>query len=325
MQTDLRHRQRGVALLTVLLITALVSILAVSMIDRHRLAIARTQQLVGHQQAFAYALGAERHARSLLRADREEDSNDPPIDSRADRWAEIKEPFEVPFGKIEIHVRDLSGLLNLNNTGDLASRDRLRRLLTALAVDAALADAIGDWVDGDEELSGTGGAEDGTYLLKEPPYRAGNGPFASVSELRLLPEVDEETYRRLLPFVATLPSGVRRINVNTAPGPVLAALAPGMTPEAAGAYAFPTEPYAQPGELVGQEAGFAPEQGMIAVASRFFEIIVRAEFGGQTVTLRSRVYRDPETAQTTVLSRDLGQRFATWVADTDPVALEEDQ
>ena len=325
MQADPGHRQRGVALLTVLLITALVSILAVSMIDRHRLAIARTQQLVGHQQAIAYALGAERYARSLLRADREEDSNDPPIDSRTDRWAEIEAPFEVAAGEIEIHVRDLSGLLNLNNTGNLASRDRLRRLLAALAVDTALADAIGDWVDGDEEISGTGGAEDGSYLLKEPPYRAGNGPLASVSELRLLPEMDEDTYKRLLPFVSALPPGARRINVNTAPGPVLAALAPSMTPEAAGAYAFPTEPYKQPGELVGQEAGFAPEQGMIAVASRFFEVIVRAEFGGQTVTLRSQVFRDPETAQTTVLSRDLGRRFATWMADTDPLAFEEEQ
>jgi len=325
MQARRLQRQRGVALLTVLLITALVSILAVSMIERHRLAIARTQQLVGYQQALAYALGAERRARSLLRADREEDSNDPPIDSRQDRWAEIEEPFEIPAGEIEIHIRDLSGLLNLNNTGDLASRDRLRRLLTALGMETALADAIGDWVDGDEKISGTGGAEDGTYLLEEPPYRAGNGPLASVSELRLLPEMDEETYKRLLPFVSALPPGARRINVNTAPGPVLAALAPSMTPEAAGAYAFPEEPYTQPGELVGQEAGFAPEQGMIAVASRFFEVLVRAEFGGQTVTLRSRVFRDPETAQTTVLSRDLGQRFATWVADTDPVAFEEEQ
>lgn len=317
-------RQRGVALLTVLLITALVTVLAVSMIERHRLAIAKTRQVLRWEQAFAYALGGESHARSLLRADLIEDEAEPPVDSLADRWAEAQAPFEIPDGEIELRIRDLSGLLNLNGTTDPAGRDRMKRLLTALELNPNLADAVADWIDEDQEISGGGGAEDGAYLIADPPYRSANGPFASVTELRLLPEMDEETWRRLVPFVAALPAGSRRINVNTAPGAVLAALAPGMTPENAAGYAFPEEPWTQPGELAGQEAGFAPELGMLAVQSRFFEVLVRAEYAGQTVTLRSRIYRDPETASTTVLSRDLGQRFASWSTLTDPAASEEE-
>lgn len=316
-------RQRGVALLTVLLITALVTVIAISMVERHRLAIAKTRQVLRWQQAYAYALGGESHARSLLRADLFEDDAEPPVDSLADRWAEPRAPFEIAEGEIELRIRDLSGLLNLNGTTDPAGRDRLARLLTALDLDQNLADVVVDWIDEDLEVSGTG-AEDGAYLVAESPYRAANGPFASVSELRLLPEIDEDTWRRLVPYVSTLPPGVRRINVNTAPGPVLAALAPGMTPERAASYAFPEEPYTQPGELAGREAGFAPELGVIGVQSRFFEVLVRAAYAGQTVTLRSRIYRDPETAVTTVLSRDLGQRFATWTALTDPAASEEE-
>lgn len=316
--------QRGVALLTVLLITALVSVLAVSMIERHRLSIAKTRQTLRYQQALDYALGGEAYARSLLRADVEEDDAQPRTDSLADRWAEPTPPFEIPDGEIEIRIRDLSGLLNLNATVDVAARDRLKRLLRALGRDENLADAIADWIDEDLEVSGAAGAEDGAYLLRAPAYRAANGPFASVSELRLLPEIDEETWRTLVPFVAVLPTGVRRINVNTAPGPVLAALAPGLNPDQAAAFAFPEDPWAQPGDLVAQQAGFAPELGMLTTQSRFFEVLVRAEYAGRTVTLRSHVFRDPETALTTVLRRDLGQRFGAWTRLADPTLPEED-
>ena len=319
------RRQRGVALLTVLLVTALVTVLAVGMVERHRLAIARTRQVLTWQQSLDYALGAESHARALLRADLLEDREDPPADSLLDRWAEPMAPFEIPSGEIELRIRDLTGLLNLNATVDPAGRDRLRRLLDALGLDPTLADAVADWIDEDLEPSGAGGAEDGAYLLAAPAHRSANRELASVTELRLLPGVDEETWLRLLPFVAALPGDTRRINVNTAPGPVLAALAPGMTPERAAAYAFPEEPWSQAGELVGREAGFAPELGMLTVRSRFFEVLVRAEHDGRTVTLRSRIHRDPETAATTVLDRDLGQRYDAWIERTDPGTPEEDE
>lgn len=310
MVADLR-RQQGVALLTVLLVAALATILAVSMISRQHLSIAATRQVTYGQQALEYALGAETWVRGLLRADREEDKANPPVDSLADRWAAPEAGFDLDNGHIEVRVRDLGGLLNLNAVNDAAGVDRMGRLLSVLGLDSSLARAVRDWTDDDLEPE-TGGAEDGQYLLQDPPYRAANAPFASVTELRLLPGMDEATYRRLLPFVAALPPSVRRINVNTAPGAVLAALAPGMEPARIAGYAEPDPPWSDPRDLLAREAGFAPEAGVLATRSDWFEVLVRADYGGRSVTLRSIIQRDPDSGLTTVVRRDLGRHFETW-------------
>ena len=59
-----------------------------------------------------------------------------------------------------------------------------------------------------------------------------NREITDVSELRLLLEMEEADYRRLLPFVSALPSEAL-LNVNTASAEVLAALLPGLDLEAA--------------------------------------------------------------------------------------------
>jgi general secretion pathway protein K len=310
------RRQRGVALLTVLLIGALAIVVAVSMISRAQLAIAKTRQVVYQDQALAYALGVEHWFRGLLRDDALDDEASPPVDGVGDRWW-APSVFEIEQGRLEVRVRDLSGRLNLNAVDDPAGRDRFRRLLATLGLDAALADALADWIDDDLEVSGVG-AEDGTYLVAEPPHRAANRPMATVGELRLLPEVDAAVFARLLPHVAALPPGIRRVNVNTATPAVLAALAPGMDAQRAAGYALPETPWRQAGELIGQEAGFAPEAGVLTTTSRYFELLVRAEYAGRTVTLRSIVHRDPETGRTEVVRRDLSRRFATWATVPEP-------
>lgn len=315
-----RDPQRGVALLTVLLVTALASIIAVGMISRQHLSIAQTRQVVYGDQALQYALGAESWVRSLLRADRLEETAPQPVDGILDRWAQPEAPFELEQGSLRIRVRDLGGLINLNATGDAASVDRLERLFTLIGVDPNLAGAIADWVDEDDTPTGAGGAEDGRYLLEEPPYRAANGPFASVTELRLLPGVDAGVLARLVPHVAALPPASRRININTAPPEVLAALAPGSDAQRVATLARPDAPYGDPSELIAEEPAFVPESGMLTVRSRFFEILVRADHGGRSVTLRSMVYRDPETGETTVFGRDLGRHFETWARPPEPEA-----
>ncbi|MDZ7825881.1 MAG: type II secretion system protein GspK [Gammaproteobacteria bacterium] len=111
------------ALLTVLLVTALASIIAIGMISRQHLSIAQTRQVVYGDQALHYALGAESWVRSLLTADRLEETAPRPVDGIDDRWAQPEAPFELEQGSLRIRVRDLGGLLNLNATGGC----RLRR------------------------------------------------------------------------------------------------------------------------------------------------------------------------------------------------------
>lgn len=301
--------ERGIALLTVLLVTALASIILVQLLSRHHLSVAHARQSLHSQQALAYALGAESWARQLLYLDRVEDDRNPPVDSLEDDWARAEAPFDLTDGEITIRIRDLEGLFNLNTVdGDPAAQERLRRLLAVLELDPAIADLVLDWIDADEAVQGLG-AEDGYYLLADPPHRTPNTAMAGVSELRLLANMEAEHYQRLAPFVTTLPAAAGLINVNTAPGPVLASLAPGMDPVQAGGYARPESPWQLPGDLIGQEAGFAAEAGVMTTQSRLFEANIMIRHGTQRLRLRSLIHRDPESGVTRVLSRRFGGRI----------------
>ena len=72
------------------------------------------------------------------------------------------------------------------------------------------------------------GAEDGTYLLRNPAHRTANVAFQSVSELRALNGMDEELHQALRPYVCIGEAGApTQFNINTARPehiPVLAAL-----------------------------------------------------------------------------------------------------
>ncbi len=86
----------------------------------------------------------------------------------------------------------------------------------------AIAAAIEDWVDEDDEIL-TGGAENSYYTSLSPPYECANAPMRCISELRLVRGVDCELYERLVPYVTVYGSG--HVNMNCAPEPVIAALA----------------------------------------------------------------------------------------------------
>lgn len=79
---------------------------------------------------------------------------------------------------------DDSGRLDIN-TATQAMLEALPRMTPSLAA------AIIDWRDADSEVT-AGGAEDETYLRRNPPHRAKNGNFESLDELRLVFGMDSE-------------------------------------------------------------------------------------------------------------------------------------
>lgn len=210
------HRQRGVALLVALLVVALATMLIAGLLARGELAFARTRNALRAAQAEAYAQGLEHYAVQVLLETWQEP------DSRGSPWAMPLPPQTVPGGVISAAMRDLGGCFNLNNLGPgVAGRADWQRLfeglLGQLGLDARLAAAVAAWQD--PAASG----EDGRYLAATPPHRAHQGPFAHVSELRLVAGVDGAVYARLLPQVCALSPGTR-LNINTAGLPLLLAL-----------------------------------------------------------------------------------------------------
>lgn len=242
------REQRGVALITAILITALVTVAAVAMASRQQLDIRRTGNQLEADQAFVYALAVEAFAGRALVEDKKNSS----IDAKNELWATTGVLAPVEGGQVSGQLYDLQGSFNLNNLIDnagQADQHQIRGLQAILAqVDAAdeeltlspfLANAVTDWIDPD--LNGLAdGAEDLEYLNLEPPYRTANRFMASPSELRAVAGFSARSVVALTnivkdgdsPLVTTLPEPTK-INVNTAPEIVLASLHNDLTPQIA--------------------------------------------------------------------------------------------
>jgi len=219
-------RERGVALVTALLVVAIATVAAVSMASRQQLDIRRTATLLHGEQAWAYVLGAENWARVVLRRD----ARDSQVDTLAEDWSTRPPVSFVEGGSIVGRLIDLQSRFNLNNLvlssgeEDKEAVAYYKRLLRNLELDERLAEALVDWIDSDINARFPDGAEDEAYLSLDPPYRAANRPLADASELRLVKGYTAEAVAKLLPHVVALPVRTA-INVNTAGAVVLSAVA----------------------------------------------------------------------------------------------------
>jgi general secretion pathway protein K len=216
MSASLRH-QRGVALLVALLVVALAVILIAALLDRGELALARTRNALRTEQAEAYAQGLEAYAAQALVAL----DGLGGADTHASPWASPLPPQPVPGGSIAATMRDMNGCFNLNNLAgpnSAAWRPVFGNLLAALGLPRELAAPVEDWLG-----HASGGSDANYYLALPVAYRARGGPFAHVSELRLVRGISGDVYARLAPHVCALPPGTT-INVNTADVAVLRSL-----------------------------------------------------------------------------------------------------
>ncbi|MBU1691493.1 MAG: type II secretion system minor pseudopilin GspK [Gammaproteobacteria bacterium] len=218
------ERERGVALITVILIVALVASMAAFMAWQQQIWIRQVENLRDQAQAQAVARAAIDWARAVL-ADDARNNN---VDYLGEKWASVLAPLPVENGQVTGSVADQQGLFNLNNlvrNGKASQMDLavFRRLLELLALPVNLANAVADWIDADSETTYPGGAEDFDYLAVDPSYRAANRIMVEVGNLYRVKGFAPEMVDRLRPFVTALPEPTP-VNVNTAPAEVLAAL-----------------------------------------------------------------------------------------------------
>jgi len=304
------QRSKGVALISVLLVVAVLTAMVYHLVSRHASSLAQSQNALGFDQAMAYALGGEALARQVLHQDRTETG--PEIDSLEEEWAQAFPPFELDEqGMIEIQARDLNGCFNLNA---LASEepgphlDRFKTLLRSLDIPEPIADETRDWIDADQTVLGFG-AEDNHYLGLEPAYRTSGQPLAHVSELRLMRSMTPERLQRLRPHVCVLPVNALKLNVNTATSHALAALAPELNESELRMLTETPRTFANVAEFTKVAAGFETVAPHLGVISEFFEVQVRVSVGDGTAMLTSVLRRDPESSAITLISRDLGRDF----------------
>ncbi|TDJ34895.1 MAG: general secretion pathway protein GspK [Gammaproteobacteria bacterium] len=225
-----QRKDRGVALITAMLITALATMVAANLAWDNALDVRRTMVLLNRDQALQVALGAESWVISILRQDLE----DSQTDHLGEIWASELPGLPIEGGEVFGAVTDLQGRFNINNlidengVVDEESLQQFRRLLLAIGLDPRFAGIAADWLDSDSDALFPDGAEDSIYTGMIPPYRTANQSLSSVSELAALDGMDKLTFNALKPHITALP-GRTKINVNTATAAVLQSLDENMT------------------------------------------------------------------------------------------------
>lgn len=310
--------QRGVALITVLLVVAIVTVICASMIARQQLSIRTTSNQLQARQAWHYALGGEALAQSILRRDLratlESGAAQAPVDHLFEPWALPQPAFEIEQGQIQVRIEDLAGRFNLNSLvqnqqANAAALAQFQRLLQRLDISEPYGERLVDWLDGDQQVSGEYGAEDNAYLLLDPPYRTANRSLGDLSELRLLLDMREEHFQRLAPYVSTLPGDVP-LNINTASALVLSTLGDNLSPSVGQAMV-----QARRGEGFREVATFLAQPAMsgidlkgtsLAVSSQYFQAVSDVRLGDRRLALVSLLQREDD-GEVRVLQRNLGQ------------------
>ena len=220
------QQQRGVAILTAMLVVAIGTMIAVNLMWNASLDQRRTASALAADQGLMYLQGAEAWVGDVLRQDQVDSFES---DHLGELWAAELPPMPVDGGVISGRVEDLQGRFNLNTLvtpqgeEDEISRRQFERLLDTLELDPSLAGVAVDWIDPDVETGFPVGAEDSAYSSFDPPYRTPNTIITSPSELLAMSGFEAESYRLLLPYVTALPYGTR-LNVNTASAVLLASL-----------------------------------------------------------------------------------------------------
>ena len=228
------YRQRGVALITVLLVMVIAVAAVTHAVMRNRLAISRTSAILANTQLAEFVHGAEAWAIIALERDFEEDrAASAASDNLQESWAQKLVEFNPDNGKIRIKIKDLQSCFNVNNltmgraSGGSESADSkvLQRLVRNLGGRAETAMAIEDWVDpGDTPL--TSGTEDNGYLGQELAHRTPDTFITDVSELSAAQGIESEEWGAIAPELCALPESGTKVNVNTASLELLSAMFP---------------------------------------------------------------------------------------------------
>lgn len=321
-------RQRGVALIIALILVALATILATKLTFDGFLERRRTIGVLAAEQALQFGFGAEALAADVLIRDLQTSGG---LTTLAGAWAQPSQPLPItpqdnpegePIGTLQGELEDLQGRFNLNNLArvitdatthqvvqDPQPLEQFQRLLTLVGLEPKWAAIARDWIDADDMPGSPDGAEDQVYTSQTPPYRTGNWPMMSPSELMNLPGFGADRYRKIAPYVTALPSATVPVNICTAPSAVLESLAENLNGE-----------YSPEFLANGRKQGCFPDlnafrnvvgpkllaslTGRYDQKSNYFRLTTRITLGTTEFTLYSLLLRGP--AKVTPLTRSFG-------------------
>ena len=261
--------QRGTAVIIALLVLALAAAGAAAMLERQDLDVRALQSQRDYEQARWMLRGGMHWARSILA----EDARASTTDHLRELWASGLPPTDVQLGSLAGAIRDEQGLFNLNNLSSGGKRDPLQiaalgRLLGAIGLSPALADAVAARID---------------------PKR----PLADVGELAGVGGLGPDALVRLRSVATALPRPTA-VNVNTAPAEVLAAVVEGLPLSEAQAIArrLAVDPVRSTDDFVSRlRPNLRLGAAGVAASSQFFVVEGRAKVGDADLRMEALLQR----------------------------------
>ncbi|MGQ9695496.1 MAG: type II secretion system minor pseudopilin GspK [Thermodesulfobacteriota bacterium] len=285
------NNQKGVALILTLLILTILVVVGLEMNRSLRVEASLAGNFRDLTQAGYIAKSGVEAARALLQDD------DQTYDALNERWAHFEmlslfssQLFAEGYfaGKInDEHAKfnpnflvDAYGMVNLKK------RNQLERLLVILGHDGKVIDAILDWLDPDDQRRPLG-AERDYYEMEKKIKGPANGPLSNLQEMMLIKGMDQKIFygsedkEGLGKYLTLYSNG--RININTAPLPVLMSLSPKIDqPLAQTLVAYRRQkPFKKLEDLrnvPGWDGIYAEISSEITVRSNFFSVSILSNF-----------------------------------------------
>lgn len=320
--------ERGAALLSVLLMVAVLAVIAATTLDR----IALSTKLAINGNALAQARMFTYAAESIAAA-RIEDliARDAAQTTLAGGWLGKEQILPIPVGTASATVRDGGNCFNLNSLvtesegryqASATGQEQFVALMVVLGVNEGVARPVAaaatDWVDSDP-VPLPSGAEDDAYRSSVQSYLTANRLFAHHSELRAVKGVTPAIYAKLRGWICALPEpSLSPLNVNTLSAeqaPLLVMLFPPNTlsPAAARAY-LAKRPASGYGSLI--RFWEAPEmsalkpsssvQEQVKLTSKYFLLNTKVSLGETALEGEAMIVGTPSPAR--VVWRSWGER-----------------
>ena len=289
-------QQRGVVLISVLAVTAVLAAIAWQMVARQSLVLSGASAASFRIQAEQYLLGAEHYARQLLVEDwRNEASR--AFDSEDEKWSAARPPFQIPGGTMKLRIFDLQARFNINAIE--AYESEFRTLLNTHKIPESAIVQWLDWIDEDSEPRGPG-TEDMELLLQEPALRSADQIAGHVSELRYMPAMRDTPLAEIEHLLVALPTTDLSININTVGPELLEAL--GLSQSLADTLTAGERKFHSLDEINELDAGEG--SGYFGVTSNYFAVWGEVEIAGKRARIESRLYRKPDDGSVHLLGRN---------------------
>jgi general secretion pathway protein K len=324
---QLPNSERGAALLSVLLMVAVLAVIAATTLDRLTLSSRLTANGNALAQARMFYYAAENIAAARLEDLVARDAAQTTLEGG---WLGREQILPVPVGTAAAVVRDGANCFNLNSLvtedngkliASIYGQQQLVSLMLSLGIDQNIAipvaAAAADWADSDS-MAIPGGAEDDAYRGAATPHLTANRLFAHASELRAVKGVTPDIYSRLSRWICALPEPILSpLNVNTLlpeQAPLLAMLFPPGTLGLQSARSYLAK---RPSSGYGSLIRFwgAPEmtalqpsqqvQGQVKLTSEYFLLETRVTDGDLVLEGQSMIDATPAPAR--VIWRSWGE------------------